>query len=138
MIDCLIQFVPGVICPCVFRYSPRTVTFDGNIINASHYFKETLISKMSTPRISNQPEFGPICLSIPHNRNIMYNICIVSMILKNSISVIFKSWRNRDTASYRSSLVYLLQHGRFTLNFAILLYLVHFIVILCKTLTIHR
>ena len=124
---CVCGLVHFRLCPCILRNSPRTITFDVNVVFASHYFDKPWISKSSSPRIPNEPIFDSVFYSITNHRNLMSNLHFTSSIFENTTCITMKFGCSRNTTSNRSSLVDFLHHIFFSFDSAVLIYSINIV-----------
>ena len=107
----LSSFMSYIICPCIFRHSPSTVTFYIHIINSSSNLKESLITPCCTPRVFNFPKRNIVFYAKYNNFKVVINTHSSCSILKNTWFIfLFKFLSQCHATYYRTSLKYLNHH----------------------------
>lgn len=123
--------VSHIISPCVKWNCPGAISFDGQIVNSSDYFEESLDSPVWAPTVSSEPIFGAILFSVTDERNIMGDRLITSSVDEYSACVVIKSLGDCHSADNGSSLLYFVHHFFLTANSSVLRNWVNFCVRLC-------
>lgn len=109
------SFSPGVNWGC-----PGTVSFNGNVVDASDDSDESTFSEVGAPTVSNNPIFLAVFNTEANHRNIMDNVLVSSGVLIDATGVVLKGLRYCNTAGNRASLIDFLDHVLFSRDLAIL------------------
>ena len=98
------------------------VGLNGDVVDTSDDSNETRFTEMGTPGVSNGPVFGSVLVdTVSNNGDIMNDIHISSLILKDTTGVVLEGVWNSDTTGNWTSLVDLLHHLLLAGNLTVLI-----------------
>jgi hypothetical protein len=106
--------VPNFLGPGILRGGPSAIRLDVDIVGASADSEESLLTPVSSPRVSDKPVLLAGLLSVADNWDVMHNLHVTGSVTEDASSVVLKSLGHCDTASNRTSLVDFLEHVRLT------------------------
>jgi hypothetical protein len=86
------------ISPCVKRNCPVAVTLNVNVVDATDNFEETIITPVTTPRITNTPILDTVFFAPTDNTNFVVLLKSASCVIINTVRVLDKSFGVCDCA----------------------------------------
>jgi hypothetical protein len=114
-------FVSDIFSPSVSWNSPRTISFNVEVVDSSDESKGSSFSPVGPPRIPDDPILSPVFFSPTSDTNIVIKFNSSSLINEDARSIVSKVVSNCDSASDWSSLVDLIHHISFSLQSTIFL-----------------